>query len=129
MVNQTIEVNVKGNAVKDEVYVLKRGSTISDLLKMIDVDENVDLSCMNLNMLLKNKDVIVFDIKEDVEKISINSASLQQLIEIPYVGEKTALLIIEYRSKNGGFKSLEEIMEIRGIGPKKFEKMKDYIRL
>lgn len=129
MVNNTIEVNVKGNAVKDEVYTLKKGSTVKDLLEMIKVPDDADLSCLNLTMVLKNNDVIVLDKKVQEEKISINTASLIELMEIPYVGEKTALKIIEYRNTHGGFKSLEEIMEIKGIGLKKFEKMKEYIRL
>lgn len=129
MVNNTIEVNVKGNAVKDEVYTLKKGSTIKDLLEMIKISDDVDLSCLNLTMVLKKNDVIVLDKKVQEEKISINTASLIELMEIPYVGEKTALKIIEYRNTHGGFKSLEEIMEIKGIGLKKFEKMKEYIRL
>ena len=80
-------------------------------------------------MVLKNNDVIVLNKKKELEKISINSADLNQLMEIPYVGEKTALLIIEYRNTHGSFKTIEEIMEIKGIGLKKFEKMKEYIRL
>ena len=129
MANQTIEVNVKGNAVKDEVLILEKGSTIADLLEIVDVDDDVDLSCLNQTTVLKNNDVIILDKKEEIEKISINSADLNGLMEIPYVGEKTALLIIEYRNTHGSFKTLEEIMEVKGIGPKKYEKMKDYIRL
>lgn len=129
MVNKTIEVNVKGNAVKDEIYTLEKGSTVSDLLKMINVSDDVDLSCLNLTMILKNNDVVILDRKVQKEKISINTASLLELMEIPYVGKKTALMIIDYRNTHGSFKSLEEIMEIKGIGLKKFEKMKEYIRL
>ncbi|MDI9541208.1 MAG: helix-hairpin-helix domain-containing protein [Bacillota bacterium] len=129
MVNQTIKINVKGNAVKDKVYTLKRGSTVEDLLGIIEHNDDVDLSCLNLTMVLKNNDVIVLNKKKELEKISINSADLNQLMEIPYVGEKTALLIIEYRNTHGSFKTIEEIMEIKGIGLKKFEKMKEYIRL
>lgn len=129
MVNKTIEVNVKGNAVKDEIYTLEKGSTVSDLLKMINVSDDVDLSSLNLTMILKNNDVVILDRKVQKEKISINTASLLELMEIPYVGKKTALMIIDYRNTHGSFKSLEEIMEIKGIGLKKFEKMKEYIRL
>lgn len=129
MVNKTIEVNVKGNAVKDEIYTLEKGSTVSDLLKMINISDDVDLSCLNLTMILKNNDIVILDRKVQKEKISINTASLLELMEIPYVGEKTALMIIDYRNTHGSFKSLEEIMEIKGIGLKKFEKMKEYIRL
>lgn len=130
MVNQTIKVNVKSNIFKDEVYTLEKGSTIADLLELVDINkEEIDLSCLNLNAVLKNNDIVILDKKQEKEKISINNASLEELMEIPYVGEKTALLIIEYRNNVGSFKSIEEIMEVKGIGPKKFEKMKDHIRL
>jgi competence ComEA-like helix-hairpin-helix protein len=48
---------------------------------------------------------------------------------LPYISEKTAALIIEYRQANGGFKTIDELLNIKGIGEKKLEKMKPYIRL
>jgi competence protein ComEA len=62
-------------------------------------------------------------------QININTASKEELILLPGVGEKTALKIIDYREKNDSFKKIEEIMNIKGIGQKKFEKMKIYIKV
>jgi len=61
-------------------------------------------------------------------KISINLANKSDLCQIPGVGEKTAEKIILYRTKHP-FRSLSELMNIKGIGPKKFLKMKKKIRL
>ena len=61
-------------------------------------------------------------------RININSATLQQLTLLPGVGEVTAQKIIDYRTENGEFKTIEEIMNINGIGEKKFEQMKPYIK-
>jgi comEA protein len=58
--------------------------------------------------------------------ININKATKIDLMKIPGIGEKTAEDIIEYR-KSKTFKSIEEIKEIKGIGIKKFEKMKEFI--
>lgn len=58
--------------------------------------------------------------------IDLNSASINKLMKLPGVGEKTAELIIKYR-KLDSFQKIEDIQNIKGIGPKKFEKMKPYI--
>lgn len=61
--------------------------------------------------------------------ISLNKASADDLMKLPSVGEATASLIMEYRKERGKFRTLTEIMNVRGIGPKKFERMKPYLRL
>lgn len=60
------------------------------------------------------------------DKININSASKVELMKLPGVGEATAMKIIEFR-KSSPFKKPEDIMKVKGIGIKKFEKMKQYI--
>ncbi len=59
--------------------------------------------------------------------VNINSASVVDLQTLPGIGAKTAELIVEYRQKNGPFKKVEELMNIRGIGEKNFLKMKPQI--
>lgn len=61
-----------------------------------------------------------------LDKININTAPKEDLMEIPGVGDKTADKIIAYR-KNKQFDSIEEVMEVKGIGEGKFADMKDYI--
>ena len=56
-------------------------------------------------------------------KVNINSASAQQLTALPGVGEKLAARIVEYRQKAGGFKSVQEIMNVQGVGEKNFNKL------
>jgi len=58
-------------------------------------------------------------------KINLNRASASELTKLPRVGKATAQKIIDYRNEFGGFAKIEDIMHIRGIGPKTFEKMKD----
>ncbi|QHH93014.1 ComEA family DNA-binding protein [Acinetobacter gyllenbergii] len=56
------------------------------------------------------------------DKISLNQANLQQLQSLSGVGEKKAQAIMEYRQKNGAFKSVDELLNIKGIGPKLLDK-------
>ncbi len=61
--------------------------------------------------------------------ISLNRATLADLDRLPGVGPSTAQKILEFRAQAGGFKSIEQLMDVKGIGPKKFEKMRPYLSL
>ena len=60
-------------------------------------------------------------------KVNINSASVEQLVTLPGVGEKLAGRIVEYRQKSGGFKSAQELLNVQGIGEKNFNKIQGYL--
>ncbi|MEO0293018.1 MAG: helix-hairpin-helix domain-containing protein [candidate division WOR-3 bacterium] len=59
--------------------------------------------------------------------ININTATEEELTLLPFVGKVLAKRIVEYREKNGGFKTKEEIMKVKGFGEVKFQKIKDKI--
>ena len=61
------------------------------------------------------------------KSININSAPISELILLPGIGEKTAEAIIDYRKKHIKFNSLEEILNVKGIGVKKLNKIKMFI--
>ena len=59
--------------------------------------------------------------------INLNTATLDQLTTLPGIGAKTAERILEYRTKSGGFKKIEELMNVKGIGEKSFLKIKPLV--
>lgn len=63
------------------------------------------------------------------DKISLNQASIEQLQQLNGIGQKKAEAIIEYRQKNGKFKTIEDIQQVKGIGPALFAKNKDKLAL
>jgi competence protein ComEA len=59
--------------------------------------------------------------------VNLNTASASDLEGLPGIGAKTAARIVEYRQKNGAFKKIEELMNVRGVGEKNFLKLKPQI--
>ena len=59
--------------------------------------------------------------------VNLNTATVAQLETLPGIGSRTAQLIVEHRQKNGGFKKIEELMNIKGIGEKSFLKIKPLV--
>jgi competence protein ComEA len=59
------------------------------------------------------------------EKVNLNTATVEQLQTLPGIGPATAKKILEHRSKVGKFAKVEELLNVKGIGEKKFQKMKD----
>jgi competence protein ComEA len=59
--------------------------------------------------------------------VNLNTASPTDLEGLPGIGAKTAARIVEYRQKNGPFKKVEELMNVRGVGEKNFLKLKPQI--
>ena len=110
------EINV---TINNKKYSLPLGSTYGDV-----VDDGYQY--FSNDYVLYDGQIIDIDIDNDT-KISLNDADKEKLIELPGIGEKTALKIIEYRNKYGGFKSIDEIKNISGIGDKKYAKIKDLI--
>ena len=80
-----------------------------------------------LFLIINNQLSIINSSAADGPKVNINTASVSELTTLPGIGEVKAKAIIEYRVANGGFKSIEEIMEVKGIGEKTFIKIKDMI--
>lgn len=78
----------------------------------------------NSNSENKNLDSNISDIDS---KISINDADEENFTKISGIGSSKAKSIIEYRKQNGNFKTIEDIMNVSGIGKSLFEKIKDYI--
>ena len=67
--------------------------------------------------------------EEKDKKISINTATQEELESIPGIGSSKAKAIIKYREEHGNFKTIEEITNVNGIGNNTFEKFKDFITL
>ena len=143
-----IVVEIKGEVVNPDVYTLNEGSIVKDLIDMAGgLTTEADISNINRAKEIKNHELIIIrnindktnedDVIEDSISeegiddtlISINNSDIEQLKEIPGIGEVKAKAIISYRESNGEFRSIDELKNVDGIGEKTFEKIKDNIKL
>lgn len=124
----TIEVDVIYNNEVIEVS-LNPYATLDELLETLDLGNDIDFSKLNKQRILAHRDVVTLPKYVDTPLISINHASFEELIELNGVGPSLANQIITYRETVGFFQALEELLNVKGIGDKKYEGMKDFICL
>ena len=102
----------------------------------LNPEYNIEDSSLISNLEIKKRVLELSDsfayVKKDlsslVEKsININTAGVTEFVKLPGIGEKTAEKIIQLRNQKGKFRKLEELMEVRGIGEVKFNKIKMYL--
>lgn len=128
----TIRVHVQGEVEQEGEYELGLYATVQDALDAAGVSENADVSGINPNVLLKDADLITVPEKkeeEQAQRVSINTADIDALCTLSGIGPSTAERIIAYREENGLFQTLEDLMKVKGIGPNRFEKIRDDICL
>ena len=80
-----------------------------------------------ISMVIVVAVLATFCVAVAAEKININKASVEELASLKKVGPKIAERIVQYREENGDFKSIEGIKNVKGIGEKTFELIKDSI--
>lgn len=144
---EVIVVDIKGKIKYPREYTLKKGSRIRDLITMAGgLTEEADTNRVHFSKTLNDEDCIVIYGKDDKEgdssivssnnignssnsssKININKATIEELTQLSGIGISKAKAIIEYRNANNGFKSIEELTNVDGIGEKTIDKFRDKV--
>lgn len=128
-----IYVHVKGAVKNPGLYKLNRADRVNDaVLAAGGFTDSADTENVNLAAFVEDGSEIVIptgssDKSGEAGKININTAGKNELMSLDGIGEGYAQRIIDYREKNGAFLSIEQITNVRGIGSKQFERIKDYI--
>lgn len=126
----TIYVEIKGEVNNQGVYEVELGTRLIHVVELAGgITENADILSINLSQKLKDEDVIVVGGIEDKAHnfINLNTATKDELMMLPSLGEKKALAIIEYRELHGPYKTIEDVMNVTGIGESIFASIKDLV--
>ena len=105
----------------------KTVSDASDNIIFFDIDNDSQSSGSNSeNGFIPNDSQ---ELQTNTCKVNINTADIEELVKLPGIGETKAKAVIAYREAFGGFVSIEEIMEVKGIGQATYDKIKDLISI
>jgi competence protein ComEA len=117
---QSGELYIGGAVANPGIYALMKGDTLQTLLSDAGVEPDADLSHIEIYVPREGEE-------QSPQKIDINRAEPWLLEALPGIGEVTAQAIVDYRSENGLFKRIEDLLKVSGIGPATLDKIKDYI--
>lgn len=148
-----IMVDLKGAVAKPNVYQISSDERLVDLIRQAGgFTDQADPKSINLSAKLKDEEVIYVpkvgessssestdspissSVSNQVSttsgpKVNINKADLTELQKLTGIGQKKAQDIIDFRMKNGDFKSIEDLGKVSGFGDKTLEKLKDEISI
>lgn len=148
-----IVVHAAGAVTRPGVYRLEASSRVSDLLDAAGgVGADADVDRLNLAAPLADGARVYVPRRGEPDpgaplavdlggvpgagaspgsggKLDLNTATAAQLEELPGIGPATAAAIIDHRERNGPFRSIEGLLDVRGIGPAKLEQIRDAVRV
>lgn len=145
-VNSKVTIDMAGEVIKPGVYKLNTDSRIIDALVMagglgINADRNwVEKNLNQAEKLVDGQKIYIPKIGEEIKNdskvlgkkdsiVRLNTATVEDLDRLTGIGPAIANRIIDYRTENRGFKDINELKLVSGIGDKLFEKIKDEIAL
>ncbi|NLB18993.1 MAG: competence protein ComEA [Syntrophomonadaceae bacterium] len=143
--SRRVFVYVVGEVSNPGVVEMQEGDRIFQAIEHAQPKEQADLASVNMAAPLVDGEMIVVSKIGEAQspgdqsqygilsgegsgKVNINKATAEEMDRLlPGIGPEMARRIVDYREKNRGFKAVEEIKEVSGIGEKRFEDMKDLI--
>lgn len=141
---EEIVVSVVGAVEKPGLVTVPAGSRVADALLAALPLLDADVTALNQAQLLVDGQQIHVPARPETPAhdeaaaaqppagsglVSLNSADVTELVTLDGVGEATAQAIIDHRTGAGGFTAIEQLQEVKGIGPAKFEQLKDQVSL
>ncbi|MDN5708308.1 MAG: helix-hairpin-helix domain-containing protein [Planococcus sp. (in: firmicutes)] len=140
----SVMIDVKGAVQNEGLYELPAGSRINDAIEAAGgFLPEADSRSINLAVIVLDESAVYVPKQgeESVELtaatpggtepglINLNTATEDELTELPGIGPAKAAAIVAHRTENGPFKSTEQLMDVTGIGEKSFEKLKEMVRI
>ena len=135
VIETRIFVHIVGEVLKPGVYPLESGARMYDLIAMAGgFSKSADQSSVNLARTLNDGEQIQvygegLGVQAGPALLNLNRSSAAELENLPGVGPKLAGRIIDWRTANGGFSSIDQLRRVGGIGDKLFAGLKDLVTI
>lgn len=140
---QIILVDIKGAVKKPGVYELPVNARLHELVNVAGgLTDDAEDRQVNMAIVLADQQLVYIPRKGEIveqtkqtpqagneSKVNINTASAEELQTLTGIGEKKAQAIIDYRTQNGNFQSIDQLTEVDGFGEKTVEKLRDSITI
>lgn len=128
-------LNLSLEITDEMVIVVYSNSDITNLKKTLEEKEISEVICnetiVNEACICNSNTLVSGNINDSEDEnssiININKATLEELMTLPNIGESKAKAIIEYRNEVGSFQTIDDLLNVSGIGSKLFETIKEYI--
>ncbi|MQA85946.1 MAG: ComEA family DNA-binding protein [Streptosporangiales bacterium] len=144
-----VVVHVDGKVHEPGVYTLPAGSRVVDAVRAAGgARRGADTGSLNLARRLVDGEQILVGVLapapsaapsaavsgpeaagDSAPQLDLNTATIEQLEELPGIGPVLAERIVDYRDEHGGFRSVDQLQDVSGIGPKRFADIKDKVRV
>lgn len=135
-----IKATIEGEVVVPGIYNVEISDTLLDLVTLAGgLLESADYNAINLDITIDTRDYFYIpsksayqsscEITTQQEKLNVNTATSTQLATIKYISVALAERIVTYRTENGEFQTLEDLMNVTGIGRATYERIRDSLTL
>lgn len=125
----TTVLNLSKKITDEMVIIVYSNAEVADFKKTKELEKQVQDSCIQKNEDSLKNDACIDDDSSNTSLISINTATEDELSSLSGIGPSKAKQIVEYRTTNGSFKTIEDIKQVPGIGDSIFAQIKDYITI
>lgn len=125
----TSVINLSKKITDEMVIIIYSREQVADFKKTKEIEKQIDNKCHQIDEESLINDACISQDTKITGKVSINTASLEELMTLSGIGEAKAKEIITYREENGPFTAIEDIMKVNGIGEKAFAQIKEDITL
>ncbi|WP_277678420.1 helix-hairpin-helix domain-containing protein [Gracilibacillus dipsosauri] len=139
---QVVMVDVKGEIAKPGVYQMEAVDRVQDVIKIAGgLTKKGDPSAINMAERVYDEMVIIIPKKgeegsigaqsavQSDGKIKINTATKEEIMQIPGIGEVKANAMIDFRETNGRFEKIEDLTKVNGIGEKTLDNIRDFVQI
>ncbi len=125
----TSVINLSKKVTDEMVIIIYSKEEVSNFSKTKETEQVIQKSCQQQDETSLKNDACITSEKTITGKISINNATIEELMTLSGIGEAKAKEIISYREKNGPFQEIQDLLKVPGIGENLFASIQEDITL